>query len=211
MPVAYSSAKLKAFADRAPECKPYLDHPQIKKAMQFTPPQDPPMQYLVRAIVYQQLSGKAAGTIFGRFTDLIGEVTSANILKFSEEKLRTVGLSRQKANYVQNVARAFAANGDLSRFNDRNTLQKMSSEEIIKQFTSIKGVGEWTVQMYLLFALGRLDVLAAKDLGVQKGIQKIYGLEELPKPKQVKEITKHWGDLASIGSFLAWRVLEIDD
>ncbi len=88
------------------------------------------------------------------------------------------------------------------------SLQSLSSDEILKLFSQIKGVGEWTVQMYLLFSLGRLDVIAPNDLGVRKGIQKMYNLEELPTPGKVKKIAEKWHPLETVGTYLAWRVID---
>ena len=91
-----------------------------------------------------------------------------------------------------------------------DSLSELSSKEIVDLFVQIKGVGEWTVEMYLIFALGRLDILSEKDLGVRKGIKKLYGLPDVPTPKQVIELAEEWSPLETVGTYLAWRILEED-
>ncbi len=169
-----------------------------------------PFEMLVKSVVYQQLSGKAAKTILDRLINLVGELTPESILLKSQEELRTVGLSRQKASYVRNIAEAFGTNGFLEEYNSVETLKDLSSDEICNLFSQIKGVGEWTVQMYLIFSLGRLDVLAPNDLGVRKGIQILYNLRELPTPKEVREIGSRWSPLETVGTCLAWRAVAIE-
>ena len=119
-----------------------------------------------------------------------------------------MGLSRQKASYLHNIAEAFDKKGVLEKYKNSESLYGLSSDEIVKLFVDIKGVGEWTVQMYLIFALGRLDVLAPNDLGVRKGVMKLYGLEEMPTPTQVKNLAEKWHPLETVGTVLAWRVME---
>jgi DNA-3-methyladenine glycosylase II len=119
-----------------------------------------------------------------------------------------VGLSRQKASYIHNVAEAFGKGGFLWKYRKIESMDDLSSQEITDLFIQIKGVGVWTVQMYLIFSLGRLDVLAAGDLGVRKGVQKMYNLQEMPSQKQVVEIAKKWHPFETVGTYLAWRVLD---
>lgn len=195
---------IKKFVKLAPETKPYIE----KADMQLLPRDPSPFTQLVRAINFQQLSGKAASTIHGRFLDLIGELTPQNVLKYTEGELRAVGLSRQKASYVRNVADAFS--GELAQYRTKEDLEELSSEQIVDLFSSIKGVGSWTVEMYLLFSLGRLDVLAVKDLAVRKGIQIIYKLDEVPKPKEAQKLAEHWQPYASVGTYLCYRILAMD-
>ena len=165
---------------------------------------------LIRSIVYQQLSGKAAKTIHDRMLKLVGKLTPNSVLGTSHEDLRSVGLSRQKASYLHNVAEAFRRGGFLWKYRTVESLSELSSEEIVKLFVQIKGVGEWTVEMYLIFSMGRLDILSEKDLGVRKGIMTLYGLDDLPTPKEVVAIADKWKPLETVGTFLAWRVLEED-
>lgn len=162
--------------------------------------------YVVRSIVYQQLSGKAAGTIHGRFLDLFGKkkLSAAEVLKIAEPELRRVGLSGQKAKYIRSVAEQ-THSGELAI----EQLHEMSDEEIIAALTKIKGVGVWTAQMFLIFRLGRPNVLPIGDLGVQKGVQRAYGLRKLPKPEKVEKIGKKWAPYRTVGSWYMWRLLDV--
>jgi len=176
--------------------------------MELAPTMTSPFKMLIRSIVYQQLSGKAARTIHNRMLALIGNLTPKSVLAKTQEELRSVGFSRQKASYLHNIAEAFDKNGFLEKYKNTESLDGLSSNEIVKLFVDIKGVGEWTAQMYLIFALGRLDVLAPNDLGVRKGVMNLYGLEEMPTPKQIKNLAEKWHPLETVGTVLAWRVLE---
>ena len=202
----FTTRVLNRFAKQVPELKKAL----VESEMKLVPTQTPPFEMLVRSIVYQQLAYKAAKTIHDRMLNLVGKLTPTSMLKRSQEELRTVGLSRQKASYLHNVANAFKRGGFLWKFRKIESLESLSSEEITTLFTAIKGVGEWTVQMYLIFSLGRLDVLSAGDLGVRKGVQKMYGLQEMPTSKEVIAIAEKWYPLETVGTYLAWRVLEND-
>ncbi len=195
---------LNRFAEQVPELERFLS----RVTLRLVPTETPPFEMLIRSIVYQQLSGKAAKTIHDRMLDLIGNLTPKSVLAKSQEELRTVGLSRQKASYLHNVGEAFGKGGFLQKYRTAESLNALSSEEITKLFVAIKGVGEWTVQMYLIFSLGRLDVLSPGDLGVRKGAQRLYGLEEVPTPKELVELAKKWHPLETVGTCLAWRVLE---
>jgi DNA-3-methyladenine glycosylase II len=200
----FTTKVLKRFTKQVPELKRALASAEMK----LDPTQTPPFEMLIRSIVYQQLAYKAAKTIHDRMLALVGKLTPTSVLKKSQEELRTVGLSRQKASYLHNVAESFQRGGPLWKYRKVEALEGLSSEEITALFTAIKGVGEWTVQMYLIFSLGRLDVLSAGDLGVRKGVQKMYGLDEMPTPKQVKSLTEKWHPLETVGTYLAWRVLD---
>jgi len=198
---------LNRFAKQVPELAGYLR----RAKMRLEPTMIPPFEMLIRSIVFQQLSGKAARTIHDRLLEFVGRLTPESILKKTQEELRTVGLSRQKASYLHNVAEAFRKGGFLWKYRSTESLDELSSDEIINHFVGIKGVGEWTVQMYLIFSLGRLDVLSPGDLGVRKRVQKLYGLKEMPTTKEVQEIAKTWTPLETVGTILSWRVLEIED
>lgn len=172
----------------------------------FTPHRDY-YRALGDSIIGQQLSVKAASTIKGRFRDLFGgefPVPEA-ILSKSIEELRTAGLSGAKAKYIQDLAQHIL-DGKV-RF---DTLDNQSNEEIIAELTDVKGIGEWTVHMFLMFCVGRLDVLATGDLGVRSGIKKLYGLDALPTPRQVTEIAKqnHWHPYESVACWYVWRSLD---
>jgi DNA-3-methyladenine glycosylase II len=162
---------------------------------------------LVRSIVYQQLSGKAAATIHGRVLTLIGDGSGApaKIVATSHEDLRKAGLSNQKASYVRNLAE-HVLDGSLPV----NSLHELTDEEIIAALTQVKGIGKWSAQMFLMFRLGRPDVLPDLDLGIQKGIQKAYRLRKLPTPKQVLSRGAKWAPYRTIASWYMWRVLEVE-
>lgn len=161
---------------------------------------------LVRSIVFQQLSGQAAATIHGRVLALIGDgsETPAKISATSHEAFRAAGLSNAKARYVRNLAE-HVLDGSLPV----ETLHELSDEEIIAALTQVKGIGKWSAQMFLMFRLGRPDVLPELDLGVQKGIQKAYRLRKLPTPAQVLRRGARWAPYRTVASWYMWRVLEL--
>jgi DNA-3-methyladenine glycosylase II len=161
---------------------------------------------LVRSIVFQQLSGQAAATIHGRVLALIGDgsETPAKITATSHEAFRAAGLSNAKARYVRNLAE-HVLDGSLPV----ETLHELSDEEIIAALTQVKGIGKWSAQMFLMFRLGRPDVLPELDLGVQKGIQKAYRLRKLPTPAQVLRRGARWAPYRTVASWYMWRVLEL--
>jgi DNA-3-methyladenine glycosylase II len=158
-----------------------------------------------RSIVFQQLSGAAAGTIHGRFQGLYGGRTPlpAELASTSDEHLRSIGLSRQKSAYLKDLGSRVAL-GELPI----ETLHELSDEEIISALTQVKGIGRWTAQMFLMFRLGRPDVLPDLDLGVQKGIQRAYRLRKLPTPERVKKIGAKWAPYRTVGSWYMWRLLD---
>jgi DNA-3-methyladenine glycosylase II len=160
---------------------------------------------LIRSIVYQQLSGKAAATIHGRVRNLLTEDRSMpeQIIALDHDILRGAGLSNQKARYVKNLAQ-HVLDGTLPV----ETLHELSDEEIIAALTQVKGIGRWSAQMFLMFRLVRPDVLPDLDLGVQKGIQRAYGLRKLPTPKKVMQIGAKWAPYRTLGAWYMWRVLE---
>ena len=169
-------------------------------------PRGDPYRYLVRSILYQQLAGKAAATIERRFkAGFGGRVPPPAVLALQRDaKLRTFGISRQKAAAVKAVAAAFAA-GEVNA----RRLPHLADEAIVESVTQIRGVGEWTAHMLLMFSLGRPDVLPVGDYGVRKGAQKLYGLADLPKPDALAEIAEPWRPFRSIGSWYLWRALEL--
>lgn len=161
---------------------------------------------LLRSIVFQQLSGKAAATIHGRVLQLVGdgEGAASRIVATSHEAFRAAGLSNAKARYVRNLAE-HVLDGSLPV----DSLHDLSDEDVITALTQVKGIGKWSAQMFLMFRLGRPDVLPDADLGVQKGIQKAYGLRRLPTPAQVVRRGKKWAPYRTVGSWYMWRILEI--
>jgi DNA-3-methyladenine glycosylase II len=160
---------------------------------------------VARSIVFQQLSGKAAGTIHGRFQGLYGGRTPlpSELAITSDEQLRAIGLSRQKSAYLKDLG-ARVASGELSI----ETLHELSDEEIITALTQVKGIGRWTAQMFLMFRLGRPDVLPDLDLGIQKGIQRAYRLRKLPTPERVLKIGAKWTPYRTVGSWYMWRLID---
>lgn len=170
--------------------------------MEFGPPE---FHSLAEAIVYQQLNGKAAVTIFKRFAALTGEpITPEGILKLSDEQLRSVGLSKQKSAYLKDLAAKTAA-GLL----DFSRLLEMPDAEVIQHLTQVKGVGVWTAQMFLMFTLRRPDVLPTGDYGVQAAIKKHYKKREMPKAHIMERIAKPWVPYRSIACWYLWRSLDI--
>lgn len=161
---------------------------------------------LVRSIVYQQLSGKAAATIHGRVLALIGDgaAAPARIVATSHENLRSAGLSNAKAKYVRNLAE-HVLDGSLPV----ESLHELGDDEIIAALIQVKGIGRWSAQMFLMFRLGRPDILPELDLGVQKGIQKAYRLRKLPTPKQVSARGAKWAPYRTVAAWYMWRVLEV--
>jgi DNA-3-methyladenine glycosylase II len=191
---------------------------------------EPTFHSLAEAIVYQQLNGKAAVTIFKRFTALAGDpVTPEGILKLSAEQLRGVGLSKQKSSYLFDMAER-AKRGDL----DFSKLADMSDDEVIEHLTQVKGVGVWTAHMFLMFTLRRANVLPTGDFGIRMAIHKQY-LERaakrkhgagrskskkpttklskekitLPTPEQMEKIAKRWEPYRSIACWYLWRSLDV--
>jgi DNA-3-methyladenine glycosylase II len=169
---------------------------------------------LVSSIVSQQIATAAATAIKGRLETAIkdhrkttpkrGQLYCAEtILNFSVDELRAVGLSRQKANYIQSLSQ-HVVDGDI----DLATINKLDDEAIIESLIQVKGIGRWTAQMFLIFSLARLDVLPVDDLGVKTAVKNVYGLSELPNKKEMESIAEPWRPYASIASWYMWRSLE---
>ena len=175
-----------------------FEKPEFKKDSNY-------FEALVRAIVYQQLSGKAAATIYKRFKDLFPENKhpSPNIvMERSHEELRSTGLSNQKATYIHNIAKAFntgAVPKDIDTIGDN---------EVIECLTTIKGVGPWTAKMFLMFTLNRPDVFPVTDLGIQKGFQLFFQFDVLPSTKKMMEIAEAWRPYRTLASWYLWRLVE---
>src|SRR5687767_1120199 len=166
-----------------------------------------PFDALAESIVYQQLSGKAAATIFGRVRALYGKrkwLDPALVLKTPDEMLRACGLSRSKTAALKDLA-AKTLDGTVP---SRRELLRMTDEEIIERLTSVRGVGRWTVEMLLLFELGRLDVWPVADYGVQKGFAKTFGRRKLPTTKQFLKIGEKWRPYRSVAAWYFWRALD---
>ncbi len=157
---------------------------------------------LSRAIVFQQLSGKAAGTIWGRFLALVEELQPERVLGRTIEEMRDVGLSRPKASYLHDLSTRIS-NGDL----DLSKLAQMSDDEVRAELTRVKGFGVWSADMHLMFGMGRPDVLPLGDLGVRKGFLKLLGREAMT-PAEMEEVAEPWRPYRSVASHYMWRFIE---
>ena len=153
---------------------------------------------LISAIVGQQLSVKAAASIWKRFEDLIGEVNPENVLSKSHDQLRGVGLSNSKVKYIQGVAN--------SGF-DFERISKLSDEEVMKELISLKGVGPWTVEMILIFTLGREDIFSIGDLGLRNAVSKNYGVDR-DDLDEILKISQKWSPYRSYASRYLWKSLD---
>ena len=163
-------------------------------------------QSLLRSIVFQQLSGKAAQTIYERLVSLIPKTSNLcpnEVLKLNKDEMRKAGLSFQKINYVRNLADYFENNSL-----QKNNVEKMTEEEISKELIQIKGIGQWTVDMFLMFTLNRADILPYKDLGIQKGIMKIFKMKNLPSKKEMENCSRKWRPYRTIACWYLWRIAD---
>ena len=191
-----------ALRELDPELVPLLDAFQIEDLK----PQPDYYRSLTRAIIYQQLSGKAAKTISDRFIALYhgkNYPSPDDVLKTDHEILRSVGLSNAKVKYIKNISQAFL-DGSI----DYKNLDNFSNDAIIEQLVAIKGVGPWTAQMFLMFTLNRPDVFPSGDLGIQKGFQQYFKLKELPTPKTMKQKATRWKPFRTVASLYFWKVVD---
>ncbi len=167
----------------------------------------PPFESLVHAIIHQQLNGKAAGTILGRFLVLFGSdgfPAPEAVLEASPDRLRSAGLSRPKTSYILGLAEQ-AVGGLLPTLVQCNG---MTDEQLLERFTQIKGVGRWTAEMLLIFNLGRPDVLPVHDLGVRKGFQFAYRKRKLPEPEQLGRFGVRWAPCRTTAAWYLWRAAD---
>lgn len=162
---------------------------------------------LAGAIVSQQLSTKAASTIFGRFVALfpVGEIDPSAIARFDDATLRGVGLSGQKVSYLRDLS-ARMLDGRL-RLDEIDTL---ADEDVIERLTEVKGFGRWTAEMFLMFRLHRPDVLPVDDLGIVKAVQRLYGLRKRPDAKRLRKIGEAWKPYRSVASWYLWQTLRME-
>jgi DNA-3-methyladenine glycosylase II len=160
---------------------------------------------LVRAITFQQLSTKAASTIYGRLVALMpgGTPTPEALATVTDEQMRAVGISRQKTVYLRDLC-AKVATGAL----DLDALESMADEEVIAALVQVKGIGRWSAEMFLMFRLHRPDVLPVSDLGIVTAIQKVYGLRKKPTADRIRRIGDAWRPYRSVASWYLWRSLE---
>jgi len=165
---------------------------------------EPGFETLVKSIVYQQLSGRVASIIFQRLVKAAGAgLTPASVLKLRPERMRRLGLSKQKTEYIRDLAR---------HTRDRRVvfeeLETLSDSEVIERLTEVKGIGVWTVHMFLMFALRRTDVLPVGDLGIRNAIKAAYGLKQSPTPAEVEAMGARWRPYCTVASWYLWRSLE---
>lgn len=164
----------------------------------------PTFETLARSITFQQLSGKAAGTIFGRLRKAVGpRFTARAFLRLSPDELRACGLSRQKIASLTDLAERVERKEISFR-----KLPGMPDDDVIATLSQVRGVGVWTVQMFLIFALRRPNVLPVGDLGIRNAVRRAYGLEEVPKPLQIAEIGRKWHPYCSVATWYLWRSLD---
>ncbi|MBI5384419.1 MAG: DNA-3-methyladenine glycosylase 2 family protein [Verrucomicrobia bacterium] len=175
--------------------------------IRFRPRRLAPFQSLTHAIIHQQLSGKAAATILGRFQALFGDgefPAPEAVLRVSPERLRSAGLSKPKAGYVLDIAQK-TVDGLVPSLED---CDRMADEELVARLTEVKGVGRWTVEMLLIFNLGRPDVLPVHDLGVRKGFQFTYGKRKLPEPEALDRFGARWAPHRTTAALYLWRAAD---
>jgi len=168
---------------------------------------EPTFESLARAIVYQQLSGKVARVIYGRLEEAAGgKITPDSILALSEERMRGCGLSRQKLSYIRDLARK-TLSGDVNFAQ----LPDMSDEEVIEHLTRVKGIGVWSAQMFLMFALRRKNVMPVGDLGIRMAIKKAYRKRKLPQPKDMLKLARNWAPYCTLACYYLWRSLDPEE
>ena len=160
-----------------------------------------PFEALVEAIITQQISDSAGKSISLKFKNLFGKKypTPSDVVKLSKDEIKSVGLSRMKAEYIFDISQMI-----VNKKLDFKIFKKMSNEDVISELTKIRGIGKWTAEMYLIFALGRMDVFPLGDLGLINGIKKLYDLEN-PSTDEILEITNSWIPYRTIGTWYIWR------
>ena len=157
---------------------------------------------LLESIIYQQLSGKSAGTIERRFKALFkGKPTPLRVLKLKDIQFREAGISGQKMNYLKDLSIKFL-NGTINSSN----FNTMTDEDIRLHLISVRGIGRWTADMFLIFTLNRLDVLPTGDLGIKKGFKKVFNLRKLPDDKKMQKLANSWRPYSTVASLYLWKV-----
>ena len=166
---------------------------------------EPEFETLVRSIVYQQISGKVAAAILARLVALVPsrKLTPRTVLRLTPEQMRSAGLSGQKIAYIRDLAEHTKA-----RRVDFAAIADLADHEVIEHLTQVKGIGVWTAQMFLMFALRRPDVLPVGDLGVRAAIKRAYQLDELPNAQQIEQLAVAWRPHCSVATWYLWRSLE---
>jgi len=163
---------------------------------------------LVEAIITQQLAGSAAKAISNRFRSLYGKSfpKPIDVINTSDPKLRKTGLSRMKIEYIKELSKAIEAKKLKIR-----SISKLSDEEVVEQLTQIKGIGRWTAEMFLIFSLGRMDVLPVGDLGLRKGIQLYNSADELPNAAEIEKLGERWRPYRTVATWYLWKSLKTFD
>jgi DNA-3-methyladenine glycosylase II len=207
-------ADIRAFRRRLAKSDPILAQ-LIRAAGKFTlvpAPTYTPFHALARAITHQQLNGIAAESIFGRFVALCSAKDAAEalleaelVLETPDEKLRSVGLSFAKIASIKDLARK-TLDGTVPPYEILHTLE---NDEIIERLTQVRGIGRWTVEMLLMFRLGRPDVLPVDDFGVRNGFRLTYGLRGMPTPRALAEFGERWAPYRSVAAWYLWRAVEL--
>lgn len=165
---------------------------------------DPTFEALVRSIVFQQLNGKAARSIFDRLVASAGgAITPESILKLTTTEMRAVGLSKQKLSYIRDLAQR-THSGEV----DFLALSSLTDDEVIATLTKVKGIGEWTAHMFLIFALQRPNVLPTGDYGVRAAIKRAYRKRKLPTPAAMERLAKSWHPYCSVAAWYLWRSMD---
>lgn len=164
-----------------------------------------PFVDLVESITSQQLSVKAGATIFERLKKLFskGRITPDGVLSLTDQQIRDVGISWSKVKYIKAIAHAVKS-GSVAF----ESFPNLSDEEVIASLTTIHGVGRWTAEMFLMFSLGRADVFSYGDLGLRRGLQKLYGLKKEPTRKQMEKIVKKWAPYRTYAARILWNSLD---
>ena len=163
---------------------------------------------LVEAIITQQLAGSAAKAISNRFHSLYGKSfpKPIDVINTSDSKLRKTGLSRMKIEYIKELSKAIE-----SKKLKMRSISKLSDEEVVEQLTQIKGIGRWTAEMFLIFSLGRMDVLPVGDLGLRKGIQLYNSADELPNAAEIEKLAEKWRPYRTVATWYIWKSLKTFD
>lgn len=190
------------FAKHDPKILAVLETVKLDEWFEDHPSEDH-FYNLARNIIYQQLAGRAASTIFGRFEKLVGgKVTPEQVIEFTDQSFRTVGLSWAKAKYVKDLA-VKVKRGEVVLEN----LEDLSDEAVIAELTKVKGIGRWTAEMFLLFTLHRENIFSHGDLGLKNGFSKLYGIVN-PSQLQIEEVVSRWSPYKSYGTISLWHYLD---
>ncbi len=205
-PIQPTRAELRSLARRDPRLGSWMKRVAPYPGFPHSSQRFSRFHALARAVVYQQLSGAAAGTIYGRVCDLTvhrGFPRPEEVQALGEDRLRSAGLSRAKTRCILDLA-GRVTEGRLKL----RSIHRLSDEEIVERLTEVWGIGRWSAEMFLIFRLGRLDVMPATDLGVQEGMRRLDGLDARPGPAAVLERAEVWRPLRSVASWVLYRICD---